>query len=99
DEDAVVRDLFDPPRRGAEHERLADAALEHHFLIELANARRARSRAHQEHAVQPAVGNRPAVGDRDALGALTRADRAGDAVPGDPGTKLRELVGRIAARQ
>ena len=38
-EHAIVRDLLDPPRRGAEHERLADAALEHHFLVELADAR------------------------------------------------------------
>ena len=37
-----MRDLLDAPRRSAEHERLADAALEHHLLVELADARGAR---------------------------------------------------------
>ena len=73
---AVVRDLLDAPRRGAEHERFADAALEHHFFVELADARRARPGADQEHAEQPAIGNRAAVGDRHALGAFARADRS-----------------------
>ena len=94
-----MRDLLDPPRRGAEHERLADAALEDHLLVELADARRARAGAEQEDAVQPAIGNRPAVGDRHALGAFARGDRAGDAVPGDARPQLGELVGRIAPRQ
>ena len=39
DEHAVVRDLLDAPGRGAEQERLADAALEDHLLVELADAR------------------------------------------------------------
>ena len=44
DQHAIVRDLLDPPRRGAEHEGFADAALEDHLLVELADARRARAR-------------------------------------------------------
>jgi hypothetical protein len=96
---AIVRDLLDAPRRGAEHEGLADAALEHHLLVELADARRARPRAEQEDAEQPAVGNRAAVGDRDALRALARDEGAGGPVPGDPRTEVGELVRRIAARE
>ena len=42
DDDAVERDLLDPPRGRAEHERLAGAALVHHLLVELADARRRR---------------------------------------------------------
>ncbi len=96
---AVVGDLLDAPRRGAEHERLAGAALEHHLLVELADARRAGTGADEEDAEQAAIGNRAAVGDRDALGAFARGDRAGDAVPGDARPQLGELVGRIAPRQ
>jgi hypothetical protein len=39
-----VRDLDDAPRRGAEQEHLADARLEHHLLVELADAARLASR-------------------------------------------------------
>ncbi len=99
DDDAVVRDLHDAPGRGPEDERLADAALEHHFFVELADARGARPGAEQEDAVQAAIRNRAAVGDCDALGAVARADGAGHAVPRDARTQLRELVGRIASRQ
>jgi len=94
-----VRDLFDAPRRGAEHERLADAALEDHFLVELANARRSRPGAEQEDAVESAIGNGAAVGDGDALGAFARRDSSRNAVPRDARPQLRELVGRIAAGQ
>ena len=99
DDHAVVRDLHDAPRRGAEHERLAGAALEHHLLVELAHARGARCGAEEENAIEAAIGNRSPVRDRDALRAFPRADRAGHAVPGDARPQLGEFVGRIAARQ
>ncbi len=74
DDDAVVRDLLDAPRRCAEEERLAGADLEDHLLIELADARRLiLLRAGEEHAVEAAIGNRAAVDDGDALRALPRA--------------------------
>jgi hypothetical protein len=38
DDDAVVRDLLDAPRRGAEHEHVAGLRLEDHLLVELADA-------------------------------------------------------------
>ena len=82
DEHAVVRDLLDAPARRAEHERLADARLEHHLLVELADARRCPLGAGEEHAVEPAVGNRARVGDGDALRALARGEQSRDAVPG-----------------
>ena len=99
DEHPVVRDLLDTPARGAEHERLAHARFEDHLLVELAHPRGAFRGAGQEHAVQAAVGNRARVGDGDALGAFPRREQARDAVPGEAGTQLGELVGRVAARQ
>ena len=77
DEHPVVRDLLDAPRRGAEQEGLADAALEHHLLVQLADARRCGPRSpDEEHAVEAAIGNRAAVDDGDALRAFAR-DRPG----------------------
>src|SRR5262249_43536473 len=38
-DDPVARDLLDAPRRGAEEEGLPGAALVHHLLVELADAR------------------------------------------------------------
>ena len=67
------RRSIDPPRRGAEDERLAGRRLEDHFFIELADARGlVFLRAGQEDAVQAAVGNRPAAGDGHALRPLPR---------------------------
>ncbi len=102
DEDAVVRDLLDAPRRSAEDERFADPAFEDHLLVELADARGARYRtvgARQKDAVQAAIRNRSAVGDRDALRAFARADAAGRAIPRDARPQLREFVRRIPSRQ
>ena len=92
-------DLLDAPGRRAEHEGLALARLEHHLLVELADAALARLRADEEHAVQPAVRDRAAAGERDACRALARAQTVRDAVPHDAGPQLRELVGREASRQ
>ena len=91
-EHAIVRDLLDAPRRGAQHERLSGAALEHHLLVQFADASGARPCAQEEHAVQPTIRNRSAVGDRHSLGAFARRHGARDAVPGDPGTQLGEFV-------
>ena len=98
-EHAVVRDLLDAPARCAEEEGLADARLEHHFFVELADSCRAGRGAGEEHAVEPAVGDGPGVGDRHALGTLARGERAADAIPRQARPQLRELVGRVAARQ
>ena len=70
DEHAVVRDLFDSPGGCAEHEGFAGAALEDHFLVQLADARRAGTGADEEHAEEAAVGNGAAVDDRHSLRAL-----------------------------
>ncbi len=74
DEHAVVRDLLDPPGRGAERERLADLRLEHHLLVQLADAHGPIG-AGQEDAVETAIGNGAGVGDRHALGAFASRDR------------------------
>ena len=95
-----MRDLFDAPRRRAEEEGLADAALEDHLFVELADARALRLlRAGEEDAVQAAVGNRSAVEDRHALRAGPRGDRVRDAVPRDARPQLREFVGWIESGQ
>ena len=96
---AVVRDLLDAPGGRAEHERLAHPRLEHHLLVELADARGALGRTGEEHAVEAAVGNRARVGDGHAPGALARGQRPANPVPGEARPQFRELVGRVAARQ
>src|SRR2546425_13249692 len=83
-EDPIVGDLLDAPGRRPEEERLADARLEHHLLVELADAPLARLGADEEHAVQPPVRDGPPARERDARRALAHAGRARDAVPHDP---------------
>ena len=68
-------------------------ALVDHLLVELADARA----VGQEHAEQPAVGDRAAAGDGQALGAVAGADRVVDAVPHEARPQLGELLARVAA--
>ena len=97
DEHAVAGDLGDAPGGGAEDEHLADAALEHHLLVELAHAPAAALAVGEEDAVEPAVGDRAGVRDRQLLRALARAHRPAQPVPDDARAQLGELVGGIAA--
>ena len=85
DDDAVDRDLLDPPGRRAEHEALADAALVDHLLVELADA----PAVGQEHAEQAAVGDRSAALHRHRLRAFAPADASFDAVPHHPRPQAR----------
>ncbi len=96
DEDAVARDLLDAPGRRSEHERLALARLVHHLLVELAHAP---APVDEEDTEEAAVRDRPGVGDREAPRAGAPAHRAGGPIPHDPRPELRELVGRVAARE
>ena len=82
DEHPVARDLLDPPRGGAEHERLPLTRLVDHLLVELADAAAV---PHLEDAVQTAVGDRPGVRDREPARAGATADHPGGPVPDDPG--------------
>src|SRR5205814_499770 len=93
DEHAVARDLLDPPRRGAEEERLPGTGLVDHLLVELADT----AALELEHPVQAAVRNGARVRDRKAAGPRSGAQRAAGAVPDDPWPQLGELVGRIPA--
>ena len=93
DDDAVARDLLDPPARRAEQEHLARPRLVDHLLVELADA----AAVGQVDGEQAAVGDRAGVRDRERAGALARADRARDAVPDDPRAQLAELGRRVAA--
>src|SRR5690242_11629136 len=88
DEDAVARDLLDPPRRGTEQERLAGPRLVDHLLVELADPAAA---VDQEHAEEAAVGDRAGVRDGEPARAVPRTDRAARAVPDDARAELCEL--------
>src|SRR5690606_38612054 len=90
---AVVRDLGDAPAGRAEREHVAHAGLVDHLLVELADARAGRLTG-DEHAEQPAIGDRAAARDGDALRAGTPGDGAGIAIPDQPGPQLGELVRR-----
>ena len=92
DEHAVVTDLLDAPARRAEEERLADAALEHHLLVELADACAGTVLAGEVDTIQSAIRNRPAVGDGDATRALTRGHDVLEPVPRQPRPQVGEVV-------
>jgi hypothetical protein len=100
DEDAVVRDVLDPPGRGTEQEDVADAGLVDHLLVELADAATAGALgADEEDAEEAAVGDGATAGDGQPLSAGPRGEGVGDAVPRQPRPQLGERVGGIAARQ
>jgi hypothetical protein len=69
DQNAVVRDLFDAPRRSAQDEGLAGLALEDHLLVQFADAHRLGALAGKEDAIESAIGDGAAVQNRDPLGA------------------------------
>ncbi len=96
DEDAVARDLRDPPARGPEDEDLARPALEDHLLVELADPPAA-PLALEEDAVEPPVGDRAGVLHDEPLRALARLHDPAQAVPDEPRAQLRELVRGVAA--
>src|SRR3954452_20847235 len=99
DQHAIVGDFLDPPRRGAEQERLADAALEHHLLVEFSDPRLRPAFTHEEHTVKPTVGNRAAVDDGDALRAFTCGQPVLQAIPRESRPQVREVVGWISSRE
>ena len=81
DDHAVAADLLYPPGGGAEQEGLPGAGLVDHLLVQLADA----APVGEDDRVQATVGDRAGVGDRELARALARANRAGDAIPDDPG--------------
>ena len=89
------RDVFDPPGRRAEEERLADATFEDHLLVELADL----GTLGRGDAVETTVGNGAAAGDSQQPSAGAGRELTGDAVPGDPRTKFGELIARVAAAE
>jgi hypothetical protein len=99
DEHPIVRDLFDPPGRCTKQERLADAALEYHFLVELADAGMRSTFADEEYAIQAAIGNGPAVDDGDPLCAFARRQLVLQSIPREPWTQIGEIVRWIAPRE
>src|SRR5205807_302888 len=96
DEDLRRGDVGESPGRGAKHERLADAALVHHLLIELPNQPTV---ADEVHAVEPAVRDRTRVYHRQPLRSWSSANGSGDAIPHHSRPQLRELVRWIATAE
>ena len=104
DEHLVGGDVLDPPGARAEHEHVADPRLVHHLLVELADppgvpAGAIPLAAREEHAEQPAVGDRPAVGDGQPLAARTAVQHSRGAVPDQAGPQPGELLAGVAAGQ
>ena len=96
DDHPVARDLRDAPGGRAQQERLADARLVHHLLVQLADARAVRA---QVHGVKAAVGDGAAAEDRHQPRVAPGRQPIRGAVPGQPRPQIRELVRRVAARQ
>jgi len=99
DEHPVVQDLLDPPRRGSQHEGLADVRFEHHLFVQLAHPRGSLRRAREEDAVQTPIGDRSGVGNRHPRRALPRGQPPGQAIPRHARPQFREVVRRVPARQ
>ncbi len=97
DEDTVVGDVLDAPRRRAEGEDVTDAGLVDHLLVELADPATGPFPGGEEHGIQPPVGDGAAARHREALGTPAARERVGDAVPDDARAQLGELVGGVAA--
>ena len=91
-----MRDVLDAPGARAEGEQVADPRLVDHLLVELADPAAGALAGGEEDGVQPAVGDRAARGDSEPLGAPAAGERVGQAVPGDAGAQLGELVAGVA---
>src|SRR2546427_8458735 len=96
DEDAVARNLLDPPGRRAEQERLAGPRLVDHLLVEFANTAAA---VDEIHAKKTAIRDCSGIRHGQPTGAAATADDAGGAIPDDARPELGELVGRITPGQ
>ena len=96
DEDAVARDLLDPPGGRPEQERLSGARLVDHLLVQLSDAAAA---VDEVDPVEAAVGDRAGVRNGQPSRAGATPDDAGRAIPHDPRAELGELVRRVTARE
>ena len=97
DEHPVVGDVLDAPGARSQQEDVADPRLVDHLLVELAHP--GLLLTDEEHPEHAAVGDGAAAGDGQTLCAGSAGERAGDAVPGDAGPQLGEVVARVAAGQ
>jgi hypothetical protein len=96
DDHPVAGDLLDAPGAGPEQEGLAGAALVHHLLVELADARPV---GPEVNPVEAPVRNGAGVGDGDQPGAAPRRQRVAVPVPDDARRQIGELVGGVAPGQ
>ena len=99
DEHAIVRDLLDAPRRGAERERLADLRSRRPSLRRARRRASGRSAPARKTPYSPRSGIVPALAIATRLAPVASGDRALHAIPRDARTELGELVGGIAAGQ
>ena len=101
DDDPVVGDLQDPPRRGPQGDDVPHPGLVDHLLVEFADAARARGflPLGQDHAVGSPVGDRPAAGHGQALRAGPGDQRPLLPVPHDARAEFGEVGGGIPPRE
>ncbi len=104
DQHPVMRDVLDPPARGAEGEDVTHAGLVDHFLVQLTDPPAAAVGAgifgsDEVDTEQPAVGDGAARGDGQPLCAGPARDGAFHPVPDDAGPQLGELVRRVPSRE
>ena len=99
DEHPVVGDVLDAPGARAQGEQVADPRLVDHLLVELADPAAGAFAGREEDGVQPAVGDGAARGDGEPLGAPAAGEGVGQAVPGDAGAQLGELVAGVPTRE
>ena len=93
DQNPVVGDLLDAPRRGAQRDDIPDPRFVDHLLVEFPDP--AVLGPDDEHREQPTVRDRAAGDHRGALCTPASAQHVGAAVPDDARTQLREVVGGI----
>ncbi len=92
-------DLADPPRRRPEHEYFADPRFVDHLFVEFPDAATWPRLALQEHAKQPAVGDRAPALHGQPLGPRPRPQPPVFAVPHDPRAQLGEPIRRVATSE
>jgi len=96
DDHAVAQDLLDPPGRGPEGDAVAEARLEDHLLVQLADARPAFA---EVDGVVAAVGDRPRVHAHGHGGAAADLQDVAGAVPGEQRAQVGHIRGGIAPAQ
>src|ERR1700727_1058284 len=98
-QNAVKRNLVNPPGRCTQNKGVAGPALEDHLLIQLTHPHWLVSLAGEKNAICPAIRYCPAIQDRNPLHSSARRNPVPRPVPRNPWPQLRKLVRWIPPRQ